>query len=252
MNSVRIKNIVLGEGIPKICVPLVETGYHSLIEEASLLSPLPVDVAEWRADRYEGILEQDTACRVLPGLADTLNGRPLIFTFRTQKEGGNLPASVSEYSALLKRAICSGCIDLVDIELFTGDSLVRELTNLAHEHGVKVILSNHDFDATPTDRELLDRLKRMESMGADIAKIAVMPCSPADVLVLLSATERAARRLSCPVISMSMKGTGLVSRLSGEIFGSCLTFGSVREQSAPGQIDVREMKGILETIHRNM
>ena len=92
----------------------------------------------------------------------------------------------------------------------------------------------------------------MEALGADIAKIAVMPNSPADVLTLLSATEQAFRTLSCPVISMSMKGTGLVSRLSGEIFGSCLTFGSVGGASAPGQIDVTELKMILETMHRGL
>ena len=92
----------------------------------------------------------------------------------------------------------------------------------------------------------------MDFFGADIAKIAVMPQSAGDVLTLLSATEKASRTLSCQVISMSMKGTGLISRLSGEVFGSCLTFGAAGGASAPGQIDVGELRGILETIHRNL
>lgn len=252
MTSIQVKNIVLGEGIPKICAPLVETNYDSLIKEALGFPALPVDVAEWRADWYHGILEPGTAARVLPDLKAALGPVPLLFTFRTHAEGGCLPADTASYRMLLEQAICSGQTDMVDIELFSDEHLVREMTRLAHEHQVKVILSNHDFTATPDEKELLKRLERMDFLGADVAKIAVMPVTAGDVLTLLSATERASRTLSCPIISMSMKGTGLVSRFCGEVFGSCLTFGSVREASAPGQIHVKELKQILETIHTNL
>lgn len=46
MNNVKIKDVILGEGIPKICAPLVETGFDSLIREAGRFITLPVDVAE--------------------------------------------------------------------------------------------------------------------------------------------------------------------------------------------------------------
>ena len=236
MNIVKIKDVILGEGIPKICAPLVESGFDSLIREAGRFTTLPVDVAEWRADWYTGILDPGTLDMVMPVLARTLGRIPLLFTYRT----------------LLEQAICSGSADLVDIELFSDDHTVRDLIKLAHANNVGVILSNHDFTATPDEKELLKRLERMDFLGADIAKIAVMPQSAGDVLTLLSATEKASRTLSCQVISMSMKGTGLISRLSGEVFGSCLTFGAAGGASAPGQIDVGELRGILETIHRNL
>jgi len=70
------------------------------------------------------------------------------------------------------------------------------------------------------------------------------------VLALLTATNEARRTLSCPVITMSMGGQGLVSRLSGELFGSCLTFGALGQASAPGQIDARELKQILGVMHQ--
>lgn len=238
--------------MPKICAPLVENGYESLIREASLFPSLPIDVAEWRADWYHGILEPGILDQVLPALSEALKGLPLLFTFRTRGEGGSLSASLSEYSALLEGAVRSGYVDMVDVELFTGDDTAAEAARLAHQCGVKVIMSSHDFRATPPASELLSRLNRMESLGADIAKIAVTPGCPGDVLTLLSVTEQASRTLSCPVISMSMKGTGLISRLSGEVFGSCLTFGSVREASAPGQIDVKELRTILDIIHKSL
>lgn len=252
MDRIKIRNMTLGQGIPKICASLVQTDYPSLIKEAGLFSSLPVDLGEWRCDWYGGILEHDAVTKALPGLRKALGDIPLLFTFRTQGEGGNRPASLKEYRDLLCRAICSDCVDLVDVELFLGHETVRDLAKLAHDRGVRVILSNHDFHSTPDREELLDRLKQMEALGADLAKIAVMPESPEDVLTLLSATSEAAHTLSCPVISMSMKGTGLVSRLSGELFGSCLTFGSVGDASAPGQIDVRELRGILDILHREM
>ena len=93
--------------------------------------------------------------------------------------------------------------------------MIRETVDLAHRHQVSVILSNHDFAATPKEEEILRRLHHMEDLGADIAKIAVMPQSAGDVLTLLSATHKASQSLSCPLITMSMKGTGLISVCQG-------------------------------------
>lgn len=251
MKSVIIRNITLGQGIPKICIPLVEGDCEGLLREASCLHSLPADMAEWRADWYKEILEPHCLGATLPALRQALGDIPLLFTFRTHQEGGNREASLSSYGSLLKEAICSGYIDAVDVELFTDEALVKELTSLARSHQVKVILSNHDFNKTPCQEELVKRLHSMEALGADIAKIAVMPEKPEDVLTLLSATIQAEKGLSCPVITMSMKGLGLVSRLSGEIFGSCLTFGSAKEVSAPGQIHADELKKILEILHKS-
>ena len=87
-------------------------------------------------------------------------------------------------------------------------------------------------------------------MGADIPKIAVMPRSKRDVLTLLSATEEMASDYADrPIITMSMAGLGSISRLSCEVFGSCLTFGSGSMASAPGQIDAQELKEVLTSVH---
>lgn len=77
----------------------------------------------------------------------------------------------------------------MDVEAFTGDEIVRKIIEKAHEHGVKVVASNHDFFKTPSKEEIISRLIKMRDLGADIPKIAVMPQSKKDVLTLLSATE---------------------------------------------------------------
>ena len=45
-----------------------------------------------------------------------------------------------------------------------------------------------------------------------------------------------------PFITMSMGGTGVISRLAGEVFGSAFTFGAGKEAIAPGQIPVGELE----------
>ena len=89
----------------------------------------------------------------------------------------------------------------------------------------------------------------MEELGADISKIAVMPQSRKDVLTLLSVTEERSRHALRPVITMSMSETGLISRLAGEVFGSAVTFGSVTNASAPGQIPVEQLSRVLDILH---
>ena len=113
----------------------------------------------------------------------------------------------------------TGYVDLVDVEAFTGDEIVKEIVAAAHECGVKVVASNHDFNKTPEKDEIVRRLCKMQELGADIPKIAVMPTCRRDVLTLLCATEEMyTEHADRPIITMSMAGTGLISRLCGEVF----------------------------------
>ena len=101
--------------------------------------------------------------------------------------------------------------------------------------------------------EIIERLIKMQEADADIAKIAVMPESKKDVLTLLSATEEMVSQYADrPIVTMSMKGTGAISRISGEIFGSAITFGSLEKASAPGQVELSQLKTVLEIIHKNI
>ncbi|HCO27941.1 MAG TPA: type I 3-dehydroquinate dehydratase, partial [Lachnospiraceae bacterium] len=169
-----------------------------------------------------------------------------LFTFRTAKEGGEKAIDEKNYVQLNQNVAKSGYVDLVDVELFMGEQVVQEILEVAHEHGVKVVTSNHDFEKTPEKEEILSRLKRMQQLGADLLKIAVMPNSKRDVLTLLMATEEMVTKYAKrPVITMSMAGTGGISRLCGEVFGSALTFGAVGKASAPGQIDVNDLHTVL-------
>lgn len=253
MNPVVVRNVRIGEGIPKICVPIVGVTKEDIINEAKTFAEIPVDVVEWRVDWFEDVFEFEKVKEVLAGLREALGDTPLLFTFRTSKEGGEKAIEAADYAALNKAAAETGYVDLVDVEAFTGDEIVKEIIEEVHKAGVKVVASNHDFDKTPAKEEIVARLRKMQELGADIPKIAVMPQSKKDVLVLLEATEEmSSEYANGPIITMSMAGTGVISRICGEVFGSALTFGAAKKASAPGQMGVNDLETVLKLLHKSL
>lgn len=251
-NIVQIKNISIGEGIPKICVPIVGKTKEEIVEEVNDLKKICFDIVEWRVDFFENVENIQQVKEVLNELRKYIQDKPLLFTFRSIKEGGQKLISKDYYTILNKEISNTGLIDLIDVELFMGDEIVNEIVEFAHKKEVKVIMSNHDFNKTPQKEEIISRLCKMQELGADLPKIAVMPQNESDVLVLLAATNEMVQVYADrPIITMSMAGMGVISRLCGEIFGSSLTFGAVKKISAPGQISVEELNSILNVLHKS-
>lgn len=253
MNTVKVRDVEIGAGLPKICVSVIEKRTKEIIRSAINIKELGADIIEWRADWFQDIFDKGEMLHTLERLRGTLGNAPLLFTFRTGKEGGARTIDPEMYVRINLRAIKSGYIDMVDVELFTGDDEIGRMVNVAREYGVKVVMSNHDFQKTPPQEEIVARLLKMERVGADISKIAVMPNNKKDVLTLLAATEEMATNYADrPIVTMSMSGTGVLSRLCGEVFGSAITFGAAGKASAPGQMEVGDLKAALELIHKGL
>lgn len=250
---VEVRGIQFGEGKPKICVPLIGKNNVELMEEAKALKTLKLDVVEWRIDHHEDVEDISKMEEALKELRNELGDMPLLVTFRSKKEGGEREVSVAYYAELNKAMAATGMADMIDVELFTGDEIVKEIVDFAHSKGVKVVMSNHDFFKTPAKEEIVSRLCKMQEMNADLPKIAVMPQTTDDVLTLLSATnEMVTKHADRPIITMSMAGMGVVSRLAGEAFGSALTFGAAKAASAPGQVPVEKLAQVLEIMHESL
>lgn len=246
-HTVTVGNVTLGEGRPKIIVPLVGKTADSILEAAEQARDLDCDLIEWRIDFYEEV-ETPQKVAALSNQVKQAVQKPLLVTFRTKKEGGELELPDDQYFAIYKEVLTQGAADLLDLELFMPAEEVAATIELAHENGVKVVMCNHDFDATPSQEEIVRRLSLMEEKGADICKIAVMPQSNKDVLTLLAATAEMKDKATRPLITMSMGALGMVSRVSGEAFGSAATFGAAKQASAPGQVPVSVLREILATL----
>ena len=253
INPLTIRDIQIGTGIPKIIVPIVGKTREEILTDAETIVAIGAELIEWRADFYDGVCEKQTVQETLLALRKIIGSIPLIFTIRTDAEGGNLQISGPDYADLLKFTAGTGEADIIDVELFKEGTEVNELVRDIHVLGALVIMSNHEFHKTPEKAEIIKRLSRMQELDADLPKIAVMPNSSADVLTLLSATEEMATKYANrPLVTMSMGGLGSISRVSGEIFGSSMTFGSAGKSSAPGQISVGELKQCLLAIHSSL
>ena len=247
MKICQVRQLTIGEGKPKICVPVVETT-EKIIQQIQELQNC--DLIELRIDFYENIHDLKQVHELLLQVRQQTN-LPLLLTYRSLKEGGHIQLSDQEYLSLVQTACQSGCIDIVDIELESGNMLVYQLVEIAHQNHVKVLMSYHDFEKTPTVMEMKERLEKMEIMGADICKIAVMPFSYKDVIQLLNTTMEMSQRLTRPLVTMSMGKIGKITRIVGELVGSSITFASVGQSSAPGQLTLEDMQTLLEVIHHD-
>ena len=227
MSYINIRNVKIGEGIPKICVPIVGETREDILKSAKRVETSGADLVEWRVDWYESVFCVSKVESIAGELREILKDIPLLFTFRTAREGGKKAIDLKHYVELNERIIKAKAVDLIDIELFAGVSVVKKIIESAHKENVKVVVSNHDFEKTPTVMEMKERLEKMEIMGADICKIAVMPFSYKDVIQLLNTTMEMSQRLTRPLVTMSMGKIGKITRIVGELVGSSITFASV-------------------------
>lgn len=260
MKYIKIKNKIIGFDTPKICVPIVAATETELEEQLSHIieqsksgeAASHIDIVEFRGDYFEGLKDMDRLTGVLKYLCDRLGDIILLFTIRSESEGGKkLEFDTPDINDINEFVIKNKLADIVDLELYSGAKRVEQLCELAEENGVRIIVSNHDFKTTPPTEELVNRLRMMQELGADIAKIAVMPENRIQVMGLLNATVIMNERYAdIPIVTMSMGKLGAISRIAGKVFGSAITFASLKEASAPGQIPLADMNQALAIVDR--
>ncbi len=250
MKTLTLRGKTVGAGRPKTIVPIVATTHAAIVADATRMQSAPLDVVEWRADFFEDVLDATALTALLKDLRTTLGETPLLVTYRRAVEGGEGDATLAQYTAFCRTVMQSGCADLLDIERSIGDDTFAPLVSKAHTHGLPVIASSHNFGFTPSADEMVATLCSMQEGGADIAKLAVMPQSKADVLALFAASATMAdAHPETPIVTMSMGALGQASRVCGGTFGSAMTFASLGDASAPGQIALGEMNVMLDALY---
>ena len=207
------------------------------------------DVIEWRVDYFESIGDTAAVLETGRALRAAVGDAPIIFTRRSIREGGE-PIGIGDADVVrLYDAVgASRLVDFIDFEMGNDPEHVRAVRESTRAQQTRLILSYHNFGYTPGVDFLVQRFLEAERLGADVAKVAVMPRDRGDVLTLLAATNEANGKARIPLISMSMGPLGSVTRMIGGVFGSSLSFAVGEGSSAPGQIPIADLKVVYDVI----
>jgi 3-dehydroquinate dehydratase I len=222
-----------------------------LAEAASVLQQKP-DIIEWRVDFFAAVGDTEAVLATGRALRETIGKRPIIFTCRAERGGGEkIALGAADVVELYAAAAASRLIDFIDFEVDNDPDQIRRVRECTRQNEIRLILSYHNMSYTPGLEHLVDRFLEAERLGADVAMVQVMPRDRADVLRLLAATAEADDNTRIPLISMSLGPLGSVSRMVGGLFGSWLSFAVGESASAPGQIPIGDLVTIHDILRRS-
>jgi len=220
----------------KLCIPIIE----ATIEKALIAIQ---EVNRW-ADLIE--LRADYLKRV--NLAPLVENRrkPFIVTNRRKEEGGKYKGDERKRLSVLQEAIDLGS-DYIDVELATERSWLRGL--IRNKGRTQVILSFHNFQRTPSLKELQRLCGQMIQLGADVVKIVPFARTWEDNLTILSLIPYAKERRQ-KIVAFCMGEKGKISRIFSPFLGAAWVYASLNRSraSASGQLTVGEMREIWERL----
>jgi 3-dehydroquinate dehydratase-1 len=254
VKNIEVKGKVISGGkLPLICTPLIGKNQTLVLDELTRVLSKGPDLIEWRVDFFRDIANVQEVLKTAAKIREIAVNIPILFTIRSIKEGGQPIALSEEQVVELYAAACkSQSIDLIDFELSNSQDHLRYLRKVADETSMKLILSYHNFEFTPSPESISLKFKEAEHLGADIAKAAVMPNKLEDVLILLNLTLEAQNYLRIPVISIAMGEYGSLTRMFGWVFGSAVTFAVGDKSSAPGQVPIEDLKTVLAITQKGL
>ena len=215
-----------------ICVPIVEKNYETVIEASKNSINAGADIIELRIDAMDHP-NPDEVSNIIKDI-----NYPLIATNRMIEEGGFFKGSESERTDILLAAAKHA--DIIDIELQTDENYLNKIIKASKS----TIISYHNFEKTPPADHLLKIVNQERKLG-DIAKFAVMPKNISDTLIVLNVLAQVEA-----TIGISMGDMGRYTRVVAPLFGSPITFASIDNISAPGQLDINTTKSFLDKIVR--
>ena len=251
-NLLCIKGKIIGKGKPLVCVPVMESSKEEILRETRRLEEAHTEMIEWRVDAFENVESPNAIREILNEMKHIIKESILVYTFRSKNQGGCKALSAADIYDIHQVAAESDVVDFIDVEYFEAKNPQKEIAML-REMGAYVIASHHDFEQTPDPEVIRMLLEQIRESGADVVKLAVMPQNMWDVLHLMEETNRFhENHPDYPLITMSMGAKGGISRVAGEFFGSCVTFGAGGQASAPGQLPVKQLEEILHILHQSV
>lgn len=167
----------------------------------------------------------------------------LIATYRP-KAGNEAPG---KRKIALLTAVEAGAA-YVDIEIEAEAAFKKEIMQAARLRGCRVILSYHNYENTPSKKQLDAVIEQCFSEGADIAKIACQVHSEADSARILSLYDYPGQFHQGKITAIGMGEKGKITRLAAPLLGAPFTYASQApgKETAPGQLDKDTLEKLLD------
>jgi len=221
--------------VPAICASVIGSNVDVMVAGVARAIEKRADIVEIRLDGLRKRVGWEKLLKV---------DMPLILTNRAEREGGRFKGGERTRVDHLLKGIDEG-VACVDIELSTQKPLLNEVMKTAKAHGTSLLVTHHDFKATPPIATLIKIAERMADAGCDIAKIVTFAKTHQDALTVLDFLTQVPDSVAVPVIAFAMGDAGRLSRIAAPLFGSPIVYAAADEPTAPGQFDVDTTRRLL-------
>ncbi|XVF62678.1 hypothetical protein PTKIN_Ptkin09bG0027500 [Pterospermum kingtungense] len=215
-----------------ICVPIMADSIDKMVIDMAKAKANTADLVEIRLDCLKSFNPHQD-------LKVLINQCPLptLFTYRPVWEGGDYDGDEQKRLDALQLAMELGA-DYIDVELKVAHDFIKSINGKKPEK-IKIIVSSHNYQDTPSVEELGNLVARIQSTGADIVKIATTALEITDVARIFQITVHS----QVPIIALVMGERGLISRILCAKFGGYLTFGTLEAEvvSAPSQPTIEDL-----------
>ncbi|TLG81401.1 type I 3-dehydroquinate dehydratase [Vagococcus zengguangii] len=230
-----------------ICVPLVGRTRDDILQQLPQIVDVRPDLIEWRIDYYENYQVIKEVAELLSDIRLQWGNRPLLLTLRTKNEGGQAEISPEDYLSLLIQYVTQLDLDLLDIEMMSVTD-ASELKAVLKNKNTTPVISYHNFYETLTEGATINLLKQMKTDYPDaIYKCAQMPKTFEEVLMIMAVGKKIGSKQ--PLIMVAMGELGKITRVLTKSMNNLVTFASVTQSSAPGQLEIHILRDLMAQLN---
>jgi len=223
----------------KICVSIAPEDIESITRLAGLAFEQGADYVEIRFDylRPEQLQAAIDSAKGIKGKA--------VYTLRSKDQGGKFTGSEQDRVKWLYKLVEQRPM-LLDVEL---DTLQQndQLADFIERQKTLLLVSWHDFQKTPTNDKIADILSVMR-IYSNYVKIVTTAMTVEDSLRILEMYETAT---GLNPIFFAMGEAGSISRVMCTIIGNApFTYASLGKAVAPGQLTLKQMRKLYDTMKK--
>ncbi len=133
----------------------------------------------------------------------------------------------------------------IDVEVERGKEVAARLADACKDTACKLIISYHNFDETPSQKDLIFIIDKCVQHRADIVKLACKVNTVTDNAVLMSLYQ-----VRDNIVAFGMGPLGKIARLGSLKCGAEFTYvaSDFGEGTAPGQFTVSEIRKALAMV----